>query len=431
MNKTIKYLSTSLALFALLNGGPLRATDVLEPVIAAPTQPVSVDGDKGKDEAVPVVVSSEGALISAADLMQLTTFITAMKTFREQVKSMEGKSEAEREALLMNLIFRQGGIATDSVNLLDTLIKKINIVVQSVNAAPNSKCKSCQTCFATAAHGAGHAAEEFNRLFPLVQKYYDLITRLEGQNGTDALGYITALVNAGAMKDLTYLLEFTDRYKQYDKAQKQRIAANEKRPAFLRAKAAAPAPIKPLTEGNPAFVEDAITASIPKTAILTAADLQQITDFMEAMKKFRKAVKDNEGRDQQAKESELMAAILDEGGLAKESLDLVSTLAQKINVAVQSVTTEPNGRGRKCQSCWQASTVGTTFGLDELNAVLPLIQKYYNLETAIKANGGADAVTYVDEYVKAGILKDLTYLVNFTERYKAYAAAEYEKRGSV
>lgn len=233
----MKLLACSALVTSLLTLAPVHASNDTNNVPpAAPTvAPVVADDGKGKDEAVEPAIVKPAApvapLLSAADIMQLTDFIKTIKEFRQQVKQNGGN-----EADLMKEILKQGGIADDSLGLIKVIGQKLNIIVQSVKTTPGSRGAKCQSCCAKATEVTTFGADELKRIMPLLTKYMEVVEKVKADGQESSEEYIYEFISAGAMKDITFLLEFVDRYKAYEEQAKNPAPAPAARFALFKRK---------------------------------------------------------------------------------------------------------------------------------------------------------------------------------------------------
>lgn len=256
MNTKFKPILYSLILAGLVQVVPVCATDTgvvevinsgatsvpavvvdtpAEGLVAVPAIP-AVDDSKGKGEAVSVdiekveiapagptnpMVVIGGKEINVLEAMkQMTSFMDALKSFRQVIKNGQGLDAQANEAAIIKNLFYQDGLVVESASLLNTLINGSNKLIQEIPAKEGTGCYNCKAVWNKVAIGSAYGVEEFKTLMPMVDKYYYLVKTIQSSGDTDALSVFSTLLQSGAQKDLDYLFGFVDRYNAFSAEQK-------------------------------------------------------------------------------------------------------------------------------------------------------------------------------------------------------------------
>ncbi len=249
MNIKINHILSSLILAGLINACPAGATepviDVMEP--AASLVPVpGADADKGKDEApagAPAVATPDAPvapLLSSDDIAKLTNIVVLMNNFYKQLEENKKNGITTPADQVFDAVINA---APDGLNLLDSLVNKINGLIQQQDAAPGSKMKGCQTFCSGCAKGSSVGIAEVQKLLPLVKKYFYLFDNLQ-KNGGDMSpqSVINLLIASGILNDLNSLLKTTAKYNRNAEAGKvlraAKMAESAKKEELKQARAA-------------------------------------------------------------------------------------------------------------------------------------------------------------------------------------------------
>jgi hypothetical protein len=243
MNIKLNHILSSLILAGLLNTCPAGASDpaaadVMEPVPAVAPVPVATDEDKGKEEAS--AVAPVAPLMSSEDMVKLINIVTLMNDFYKKLEENKKNGVNTPADQVFDAVINA---APDGLSLLDSLVNKINGIIQQQDAAPGSKMKGCQACCASFAKGSSTGIAEVQKLLPIAKKYFDLFYDMQ-QSGANMSAdvVITMLIKNGILNDLNSLLKTTAKYNRNAEAGKvlraAKMAESAKKEELKQAKAA-------------------------------------------------------------------------------------------------------------------------------------------------------------------------------------------------
>jgi len=248
MNIKFNHILSSLIFAGLINAcpagasDPVAAADVMEPVPVVNPVPVVSDDDKGKDEA-PAVAPTDAPvapLLSSEDMAKLVNIVTLMNDFYKKLEENKKNGVDTPADQVFDAVINA---APDGLSLLDSLVNKINGIIQQQDAAPGSKMKGCQACCASFAKGSSTGIAEVQKLLPIAKKYFDLFYDMQ-QSGANMSAdvVITMLIKNGILNDLNSLLKTTAKYNRSAEAGKvlraAKMAESAKKEELKHARAA-------------------------------------------------------------------------------------------------------------------------------------------------------------------------------------------------
>lgn|GEM_PF-4410672 len=165
-------------------------------------------------------------------------------------------------------------------------------------------------------------------------------------------------------------------------------------------------------------VEPVVAPAAPANLAISAADLAQITAFIGAVKGFNTELQANKGN-----ETAIMNAIFQQGGFGQDVAGMFQLLADKVNILVQEVKTQPGGKGAKCQLGCKKLTYDIDGAVSQFQTLLPLVNKYNALIVQMTAQHES-LPQMAQDLVTAGIEADLHTVIAFTQQYAAYVKTQ-------
>jgi hypothetical protein len=169
----------------------------------------------------------------------------------------------------------------------------------------------------------------------------------------------------------------------------------------------------------------AVDAATASGVTFAANDLLAVMNLFDAIKAFKTEVKGMGGMTDAENQDALIRSLLAKDGVVDDSLKILSTLAGYAKIAEDKIQVVPGSRGAKCLSCCKTATLEVQSAADQLSNLLEMIEKYALLINKLEQDTtkGADASDVMHQLIKAGVLKDINYVLSFKKRYDdAYAA---------
>lgn len=184
-----------------------------------------------------------------------------------------------------------------------------------------------------------------------------------------------------------------------------------------------------LASDNPMETEAVAPAPVPAAMeevnkpIFEAADAVALMNFTKMIMQLTAQINEQGVKGTEAKKA-LVDLLLKQDGAVNQSLDLLNTIAQKIDQSLQAIKTAPDSGCGKCIAGYHKIVKPVNSGINQVIKMLPVVEKYTDLFIELEAEDlGADQ--YFQRLLEAGVLTDLNKLLKST---LSYNQAEAPKR---